>query len=384
MINKKQKKSKGKNGGVWRKIYRTTLILFTLIVATCLIIASYGGNASPSIYRNLCIMVMTFPIWGLSMIAITILDAIWCRKALIICAITFAICATALWEFSPLNIFSPSEKVYADCPKFTLLTYNVANFSSMDGNYPEGQNPTISYILRSGADVVCIQESTGISAKSKTVVISPEQIDSLNKVYPYILLYGHSQMLLSKYPASPIPLGTAKKSGNEIALFRLDIEGLPITIANVHLQSYSLSTEDKSLYYDLTRMNANETEIKKNIEGARYQLLSKIRNAAEGRATDTDRLMGYIRRFGGPNVIVAGDFNDVPGCYTLRQLEELEMQQVYPEVGLGPMITFNDNRFYFRIDHVLYRGKLKPLSLSSSDHKSSDHNPLLTTFAITN
>ncbi len=381
-LTKASKPSK-KKASLWRRIYRTTLIVLTIIASICLIAGSFSGNLSPLHYRGVSLPGMLLPAWLLAMIAIIVLDAIWCRRALIICALACAISAPTIWEFSPLNLFGPSEKSYIDCPKFSLLTYNVQNFESADSIYPNGQNPTLSYVLSSGADVVCIQECSGLRTKLKGVKISAEQIDSLNKTYPYIFLYGKSQMLFSKYPAKPLSTGSPQPKGSgEIAVFRLDVEGLPITLFNVHLQSYRLTKKDKSLYYDLTELNVNKTELKQNIKDARSQLITKILNAAEGRAADAERLTNYIRRFGGPNVIIAGDFNDVPGCYTLRQLEELEMHQVYPEVGFGPMTTFNDNRFYFRIDHILYRGKLKPLDLTRGTLRSSDHYPLQTTFAI--
>ena len=69
---------------------------------------------------------------------------------------------------------------------------------------------------------------------------------------------------------------------------------------------------------------------------------------------------------------------------TLRRLADCNMHEVYPEVGFGPMITYYDNNFYFRIDHTLYRGALKPLRMERPSVKFSDHYPNITTFALTN
>ena len=80
---------------------------------------------------------------------------------------------------------------------------------------------------------------------------------------------------------------------------------------------------------------------------------------------------------------MAGDFNDVPGCYTLEYLADLGFHNVYSEIGCGPDITYNSDRFYFRIDHVLYRGALQPLSIRRGRIRSSDHYPLIVDFAIT-
>jgi endonuclease/exonuclease/phosphatase (EEP) superfamily protein YafD len=103
------------------------------------------------------------------------------------------------------------------------------------------------------------------------------------------------------------------------------------------------------------------------------------------RTEQVDTLIAGIHSIGGPNVIVCGDFNDVPGCTSLRNLTSISgLKQVYPEVCCGPTYTFNTNRFYFRIDHVLYRGDLKPVEMVRGDIRCSDHYPLLTTFLLEN
>ncbi|MDE6368731.1 MAG: endonuclease/exonuclease/phosphatase family protein, partial [Muribaculaceae bacterium] len=151
-----------------------------------------------------------------------------------------------------------------------------------------------------------------------------------------------------------------------------------VTIFNVHLQSFSLVPEDKEMFKKLTRLKGSETEIAQ----MRSHLVNKIREAAPQRVLDTEELIKYIRKFGGPNVIVCGDFNDVPGSYPLRMLADEHLKEVYPEVGFGPMITYNANRFYFRIDHILYKGDLTPLSMKRGSVKSSDHYPVIATFEI--
>jgi endonuclease/exonuclease/phosphatase (EEP) superfamily protein YafD len=56
------------------------------------------------------------------------------------------------------------------------------------------------------------------------------------------------------------------------------------------------------------------------------------------------------------------------------------MKDAYEECALGPTITFHASRFYFRIDHVLYKGNFEAIDIERGDQKSSDHYPLLTTF----
>lgn len=354
-------------------------LLWTVTVPVCLamFVSAYAGQLSPTRYPGACLAVMTFPIWMVSMAVVTVLDLLLCRRALLAVAVTVASCLPAIWDNCPLNVLPP--KAPEGARTFTMLTYNVTNFEDLTRTYPDSINPTMSYIINSGADIVNLQECQCVYA-AKKFHISERQVDSLYRMYPYVVLGSYSQTLLSKYPVKVIDTGAPVKSGNEIAVFRVNIEGEQVTIFDVHLQSYQLSRDDKTLYHELTDMGGADAEALSEI---RTRLVRKIQRAAEGREHDAYRLGRYIARFGGPNVIVAGDFNDVPGCYTLNLMSDYGLQEVYPEVGFGPMITFNSNRFYFRIDHVLYRGALKPLSMSRGYIKCSDHYPLLVRFALT-
>lgn len=369
---------------IWRRILRIFLVFCTIVTALGTAAGAYGGDLPPTQYRYFCLMVMTFPMWLGALILFTLLDIFFCHKALFISIVTFVACGSAIWEYSPLNIFPPSASRYENCPKFTLLSFNALNFVPIDSVYPDGMNPIISYILSTDADVVCLQEAALLSASTE---VSPEipavQIDSIFNRYPYVLSNGHTQLLLSKYPAKALPTGHRRPTDNEIVVYRLTIDGTNITLMNVHLEPYHLRKEDKQLYRNITNMKNIRGDIKDNFQDIRFQLLHKIQASAEAREYDAERLGSYITRLGGPNIIITGDFNDVPGCYTLRRLADFRMKQVYPEVGFGPMITYYANRFYFRIDHTLYRGDLQPLRMWRGKTRLSDHYPLMTTFAIT-
>ena len=58
------------------------------------------------------------------------------------------------------------------------------------------------------------------------------------------------------------------------------------------------------------------------------------------------------------------------------------MHDAYAQNAFGPTITYHGNRFYFRIDHVLYGGDMEAVDIERGDVPSSDHYPLLTTFVF--
>ncbi|MDE6300179.1 MAG: endonuclease/exonuclease/phosphatase family protein [Muribaculaceae bacterium] len=383
----------------WRKAGRIFLWLLMAVVSAGMFISGFSGHIAPASVKWVAFPPMTFPGWLIALILLTVLSAFTYRKPLLLALVTWIGCLHPILEYSPLNFSTPSPKDYPASQRFTFLTYNVANLNDLTGNYDGDVNTTLSYIMRTNADIVSLQEAVS-PAVSGPKHITPEQVDSLHALYPYIIMYGRSQMIMSKFPVTVVHTGEAemaaalrsKSAGSddlvkptaEIAVFRVDVRGTPITVFDLHLQSYNLSGDDKSLYREITDIKDAEKvkELKSTISQVRKSLLTKVHEAAVLRQADTERLEQLIAHYGGPNIIVAGDFNDVPGSYVINRLENIGFRQVYTEVGFGPMITFNANRFYFRIDHVLYRGALRPLRMVRGGSRASDHYPLLTTFAI--
>ena len=148
-----------------------------------------------------------------------------------------------------------------------------------------------------------------------------------------------------------------------------------ITLFNVHLRSLRFNQDDRDAYLEFTDINSsNYTDLSRLLP-----LRDKLYNAARHRARQANIIRAYLDQAGG-NAIVCGDFNDVPNCYAIRTISGDSMNDAYAENAFGPTITFNANRFYFRIDHVLYSGSLKAVDIERGDIPSSDHYPLLTTF----
>ncbi|MDE6574961.1 MAG: endonuclease/exonuclease/phosphatase family protein, partial [Muribaculaceae bacterium] len=188
-----------------------------------------------------------------------------------------------------------------------------------------------------------------------------------------------SQGIFSKYPIRPLHFEVSKNTfpGGDLAAYRVEMpDGRRVTVFNVHMASYNLNSNDRALYHNLTELQ------KENIHDVRTQLIHKLKLAAMKRARQTQQLMRWLRQYGGPDAIVCGDFNDVTGCFAMHTLEDAGFRDVYTQTGFGPMITFNDNRFYFCIDHIMYRGDLRPVWLSKGRTKASDHYPLMAEFYI--
>lgn len=364
---------------IWYRILSAIFLLANIGVCLGLIVSGYAGDINPTLHPTAPAVAMTFPIWLLGAIICIIITALVRWRIAILGFLGMLIALPAILEYSPLHF---PHRIKDDAETFTFMSYNVFGLRDQNGEYPGDVNPTLNYILQQDPDIVCLQELGSIHSDKNTHV-TPAQLDSLHSLYPYVFISGHAQAIFSKYPIEPIQTGfkySGEPGSADMACFRTEIKGQTITIFNIHLQSFDLVSSDKEMFSKLKRLQGSEQEI----INMKTHLVNKIREAGPQRVRDTEELIRYLKKFGGPNVIVCGDFNDIPGSYPLRMLAKEHLKEVYPEVGFGPMITYNAGGFAFRIDHILYRGNLRPLKMARGSVRSSDHYPITATFEIIN
>ena len=152
-------------------------------------------------------------------------------------------------------------------------------------------------------------------------------------------------------------------------------------IINVHLESLKFTDSDKALYRSITDISKSPDNInEKTVEDVKSKLLTKLAQAFKLRAAQAHDIRTYIDNLGDANIILCGDFNDTPYSYAYLTVMGDDMADVYKECALGPTITFHANRFYFRIDHILYKGNFKAIDIERGNDKHSDHYPLFATF----
>lgn len=381
-IPNKEKSKNDKKGPhfIFRHFFNTLILALNVVVGLGLIFSAYSSEIPPTKWSPAVVVAMTFPGWFLAMLILFITDLIWWRRTAWVAGIAMLCCIGQIHEFTPLNLphwrMSDSTKERA----FTLLTYNVYNFDDFQGHTGDF-NRQMEYILDKCPDIVCLQEAMFIAPTAENK-INQFQLDAMHEMYPYVFTQGRNFALLSKYPAKPINLdfpANEFKSG-DIAAWRLDVKGKIVNIFSVHLRSLALTIEDKAAYQDIVKLDSIS---KNDLRDAKSTIFPKLTQAGIEREGQIRYLQKYLHRYGGKNAIICGDFNDPINCYGLYLLEtESHMRQAYEDAGFGPMITYNANDLYFRIDHVLYRGCFKPWSIHRGRQKSSDHYPVLTTFVM--
>ncbi|MBO5054374.1 MAG: endonuclease/exonuclease/phosphatase family protein [Muribaculaceae bacterium] len=360
----------------------------TLVASLGLLVSAWGGQINPEGNGRFGVIVMTLPFWIPVMLVTLCVNAVFFKRQALMSGIVLAMCLPRVCDIYPVGIGINGERADEHGRSWTLMTYNCAALIDLTEEYLGGLNPTYRIIMDANADLVCLQECDGIEPR-EYVHIDSAQVDSLSARYPYLIQDDINRMaLLSRYPARELKLSHRgyDRGDGEIAAYEIDMgKDRQLLLVSVHLQSIGLTDADKQFYGELTEPSTIEQAEERNgarslVGRIRTDLASKLSMAGQHRARQARLLASYIERYGRDNVIVCGDFNDVPGCYTLTLLESLGLRQVYSAVGRGYMATFNRDKLWFRIDHVMWRGNLIPRDIKRIESKTSDHYPVITRF----
>lgn len=362
-----------------RKILGVLMATVTVAVGLGAVASAYAGTINPPQLPITAVVAMTAPVMAPVLVVVFVLDLIWWRRSAIFAGICLAVIFPSILDNYPVHPgqhkLTPEDASHS----WTLLTYNVAEFSMPNQNEPGTDNPTLSAILSADADVVCLQETTWFG-QGYTKYCSQEQIDSLNNMYPHQMIGVTGIMLLSKFPVEA--MDAVLRPDNErksfMASYALDIYGTRVALFNVHMSSMYISEEGKDVFRRLVTLRNMPP-----MDSVKSELLHKIEAGAILRAEGAEAVARAVNKYGGENVVVCGDFNDVPGSYALRCIEDCGLKSVYASVGNLYMNTFHASGMYVRIDHVLWRGDMQPVSMVRGTATSSDHYPLLTTFVMT-
>ncbi len=358
--------------------------VLTTFVGILLVLTAWSGVVDPEDIPLAGVMVMALPLLTPLAIVIFIADALFWRRSALIMGIAMALAMPVIVDVFPVGTgaFVSTTKAEANTQQIKLLSYNCAGFSDLTECYEGDINPTVKIILDTDADIVALQECYPL-VEIGAAHLSQADIDSLHLRYPYVIEDRERRLaLLSKHPAQPLHLGLRYEGAqeDEIAACVVDINGCPLTIFNVHLRSIGLTPDDKQLYEDVTELDDKGSGSRAMLGRVRRDLVSKLASAASSRSRQVKSLIDDIGRFAGDNTIVCGDFNDVPGSYAMHSLSRIGFRDAYAAVGRGYMSTYNSNRLWVHIDHVMWRGNLRPISQERIVSYTSDHYPLITRF----
>ena len=362
---------------------KVVILLINIILAVITIVAAYGGKINPETTTIPAILAMTFPGWVILTIITLIIDLWLFRRISAIPVITLIVCLTPILSFSPLNFSSVKLTPEQEKKSFTLMSYNVFglidfnDFTHWSKSHEQLKyetksgilNPTLSFIIKEAPDIACLQEFPP-AIPNPLNHISALQMDSVYAIFPHRTGVS-GENVYSRFPLYPIDLRQPESEYCWFGAAMVHIMGHKTLVISVHFQSIGLNREDQALFHQLTEGDGT-TKVKE----VKQQLLGKLSNAFRERATQARLLREQIDSLNVENVIIAGDFNDIPDCYALRILAQEDFKSAFSIAGCGPTYTYHGNRFFFNIDHVLYRGKMHAVSYNRQKEGNSDHYPL--------
>lgn len=363
-----------------KRLMRYMLWAAAILICCLTIYSAYGGYIRPSHTlwgKTAPLAVMAFPAFSLLLVVGTIICGLFRSKTVYAGVATICICAPSLWNICPINIIKDPVLKQHEYKSFKLLTFNVMNLSDFEKEHSNDANNRItSFIIKTNADIVSLQEIIYFP-KTNQNSNSDAQLDTLFRMYPYReQATNGALMVLSKYPVKRINLpNPVINQFLPYAAFSIALPQGPVTLFDCHMESIGLTDSDKASYQDITRGKFDKSDLKEMKHSAIY----KLNEAYRTRARQIEQLCQAADSLGG-NIIIAGDFNDVPLSYSVRYLKDADFKEAYPSLALGPGFTYHADRLYFRIDHIFYRGTIRPIDLSIPKVNISDHYPMIATF----
>ena len=354
-------------------MFYSFLAAITILLALLLIASAYSDRISPEKHLFFAYLGLSFPILFLANICFF---AYWtiAKKWLPVIAllVVFAVCWKPLSSYCP---FHPKTKVLPQDDVIKVLSYNVMHFAYKNHTAAE-PNKIIQYIAESEADIVCLQEYSVSTQKNR---MNSKDIAKALPMYPYIAEiffsssdnYKYGLALLSKFPilgSQRIPYPSLH---NGSAIYYVNVREKKVTVVNNHLESFKLTIEDRSKYSDMFTHVSLES-----FDDFRVAVQQKIGQAFRIRAVQAEVVAKEISKTNGDYTIVCGDFNDTPISYALRTVQGT-LVDAYAKTGFGMGASYNQNLFFFRIDHILHSPNMTTFNCRIDTRINlSDHYPI--------
>lgn len=327
----------------------------------------------PASFPRLTLLPLIFPIIALANVAFLFFWLIFKVKRIWLPLLGLLVCGSFLWDYCPLN-FSKNVPDGDSC--LTLFSYNTHSYGGQEARDEEGNNVVANQIYFSGADIICLQESSsGGGTDLKTIQNNMEEMG-------YYHYNSKGVVIFSRLPiveADTLSFPTRTNGG----IYAKLLEGQDtILLINNHFESNHLSEVIKEDYRDAIEnhaRNAYEQHIRDTIRRELKPVVNLLSVAAPLRAAQVDTIQHFIEKWLPRPVIIMGDFNDTPVSYTLRTLTK-ELTSAYSQSGTGTGFTFHDRGFPVRIDHILFSGDRWQSHHTYIDKsvKHSDHYPIIT------
>ncbi len=348
------------------------VFIANLILAIILLLSAFSDRISPEKNLFFAYLGLFFPFFCFFIfcfILYWIFLSKW--KFLLINLLTIFLCWGAIQRYFPLHTKTTQIPVENT---IKVLTYNVMSFGYQN-HTKENPNKILEYIAHSGADIVCLQEySESKSEKHLTL----KKIRGMLSMYPYYSTffsnenphYNSGIAVFSKYPIAKSRQIKYESQNNKSSIHEIRIKNKKLILINNHLESFKLTSEDKSKYSEFLKNPGTDL-----LEGIRGSFQQKLGPAFIIRAQQARNVRKEIDNAKGDYLLVCGDFNDTPISYAHRTIQG-DLDDAFAKSGFGLGVTYNRNVFRFRIDNILHSTNIKPFNCTVDKIYYSDHYPV--------
>lgn len=345
------------------------LRILAIIFAFGLLLAAYGGRVNPNVWTLPSLATLFLPvvaIFCLAFMAFLLLCRQWQSASILFAALLLS--WPTLKLIAPVNVgqrTSDEERQH-----LKVLTMNVTEFNWMDGNTQPSKN--MRYILDQDADIAVIQEGLVYFSYEHLKTIRP-MLDELYKKYPYRKKHFFDVGILSKYPFTEVddPILKQDSLGYFIKVWDVEVPGGNLRVISMHFSSLRFTKNDSRILESMDKPSGRKKRIK--------SVLGKLDGGFRTHARQAEAVRRIIDKTEG-DVLIMGDMNDTPGSFAYRTVCGDDVTDAWAEVGKGPSYTFHANHLYVKIDHILYRGHMRPVYCRFDKKGESDHYPMVALF----
>ena len=348
------------------KLLGLILLGINAIVALMMFLSAYSPSIDPHAHPVASCMGLFFPIFLLANVLFLIFWLLVYRKFMLFPLLALIGCWGSIRTYFPINGWGE------DVPEgaIKILSYNTRAFGEKKPHTKERPNDVLAYLQNSDADVICLQEYI-FGGKLKKKDIDYALRDYRYKHYQVLGKGLNGLGCYSRYPilsATPI---LYKGTRNGSVVYRIKVGNDTLLVINNHLESNKILKSDVETYQEM--MDAPSKQ--KLFAGVR-KLWGKMAKATSVRAKQADILVETLRDSKEKSVVLCGDFNDTPISYTHHVLSD-ELRDAFVETGNGLGVSYNKDRLYVRIDHILVSKNLKVYDCTVDNTiQASDHYPV--------
>lgn len=348
------------------KLVGFILLGINAIVALLMFLSAYSPSIDPHAHPVVSCMGLFFPVFLLVNVFFLVFWLIVYKRFVLFPLLALIICWSSVRTYFPINIFeedAPEEAI-------KILSYNTRGFGEMKPHTKERPNEVLTYLQNSNADIICLQEYI-LGGKLKKKDIDYVLRDYRYKHYLPLAKGLNGLGCYSRYPilsATPI---LYKGTRNGSVAYRIKVGNDTLLVINNHLESNKILKSDVETYQEMM-----DAPSKQKLLAGVWKLWGKMAKATSVRAKQADVLVETLRDSKEKSVVLCGDFNDTPISYTHQVLCD-ELQDAFVETGNGLGISYNKDRLYVRIDHILVSKNLKVYDCTVDNSiQASDHYPV--------